>query len=185
VTNLEPIGKRIKLERNKKGWTLNTLALQVGITSSLLSQIEKGKASPSIKSLRLISQALDVPMFTFFLEENSNDALVVRKNQRKIISNPKMNQVSYELLSPDLKSDIEFALMTVPAGTVSSDELMEHLGEEAAFVMKGTVHLELEAEKIELLQGDSVKIPKRVKHRWVNHSMNDSEIIFAITPPSF
>ncbi|GAA3332977.1 hypothetical protein GCM10020331_095210 [Ectobacillus funiculus] len=64
----------------------------------MLSQIERGLANPSIQTLKTLAKSLDVPTFSFFIEETNTMNLVVRSNSRKkmIIEN-----LSYELVSPD------------------------------------------------------------------------------------
>jgi transcriptional regulator with XRE-family HTH domain len=179
------LGKKIGTKRSELKFTARELAKQAGITPSLLSQIERGLVTPSIKTLRMIAHALDVPIFTLFLNDNKADALVVRKNSRKVISNPLMEQVSYELLSPDLRGNLEFALMKLPPKTSSSEHLLAHKGEEAAYVLKGEIILCLEKEHVELTVGDSVRITPYLKHKWLNLNEIEAELIFGVTPPSF
>ena len=61
------IGLIIKNFRTEKEMTIKDLAKKVQITSSMLSQIERGQANPSLNTIRLIAQALDKPLFKFFI----------------------------------------------------------------------------------------------------------------------
>ena len=54
------IGERIKKKRNEKGFSLRELAGKVDLSASFLSQIEQGKASPSIENLKKIANYLEV-----------------------------------------------------------------------------------------------------------------------------
>lgn len=60
------LGKKIQNYRLNKKFTIKELAEKIGITSSMLSQIERDLVNPSIATLRAISKALDVPLFMFF-----------------------------------------------------------------------------------------------------------------------
>ena len=62
---------------------------------------------------------------------------------------------------------------------------MEHVGEEAAFVLEGEVKLYLNDEVHILSKGDSVRIPPHMKHKWKNTFDQNAVVIFAVTPPSF
>ena len=62
------LGAKIRSYRQERNLSIQTLASQVGITPSMLSQIERELANPSINTLKLISQALGVPLFLFFTE---------------------------------------------------------------------------------------------------------------------
>ena len=62
------IGKKIKDVRKNKGLSIKDVAKKAGISSSMLSQIERGLANPSINTLKLITHILEIPMFTLFLK---------------------------------------------------------------------------------------------------------------------
>lgn len=179
------ISKNIALYRKSKGLTIKELAELIGATPSLLSQIEKGTANPSINTLKQISIALNVPLFNFFISDIQTEDLVVRKDRRNKIIFSAEESFVYELLTPDTKGDIEFMLMKISPRESSSKELFNHKGEEVAYVTKGKVKLYLLDDIIELNCGDSVKIPPYSNHKWENDSDVDCEVVFAITPPSF
>lgn len=179
------IGKKIMAFRKNKNMTIKELAELADVTPSLLSQIERGIANPSINTLKVIARVLEVPVFTFFVSTASVDDLVVRADDRKKILFPESKNFSYELLSPDLNGAIEMAMMTLTPDSHSSEELMGHEGEEAAYVMKGKVNLSLDNQELVLKEGDSVKIPPHMVHKWENPYEEESKIVFAITPPSF
>ncbi len=181
--NLE-LGNRIAKARTAQRLTLRQLAEQVGLSASLLSQIEKGRISPSLPTLRAISQALNVPLFTFFLEEMTTDDLVVRAGTGKKILFPESN-LEYVLLTPDLSGALEMALMKIPPRSQSSDDLFSHTGEEVAYVSSGQLVLHLADKEVALNTGDSVKLPPGTHHSWDNQSDQEAVLIFAITPPTF
>lgn len=183
--NEADISKNITLYRKDKGLTIKELANLIGVTPSLLSQIEKGTANPSINTLKQISTALNIPLFNFFISEVQTEELVVRKDNRNKIIFSEDDSFTYELLTPNTKGDIEFMLMKIPPKEASSKDLFNHKGEEVAYVTKGKVKLYLLDDIIELNSGDSVKIPPYSKHKWENDSDIDCEVVFAVTPPSF
>ncbi|WP_099192031.1 helix-turn-helix domain-containing protein [Tepidibacter mesophilus] len=179
------VGKKISEYRNLKNMTVTQLAKMAGVTPSLLSQIEKGTANPSINTLKIISKSLDIPMFTFFITRVDTNQLIVRSDKRKKMIFPQNNNLSYELLSPNLNGAIELALITLTTNSQSSNETMAHEGEEVAYVINGKVNIHLNDEIITLNEGDSIKILPHMKHKWENPYDKDANVIFAITPPSF
>lgn len=62
------IGITIKKIRNEKKMLLKDVAEKANISSSMLSQIEKGNANPSLNTLKTIAYVLEVPLFKFFIE---------------------------------------------------------------------------------------------------------------------
>ena len=77
------IGEKISLIRKKQNLSIRDLAKLAEVTPSLLSQIERGLANPSVNSLKSISSALNVPLFTFFMSEVNKEELIVRSDNRK------------------------------------------------------------------------------------------------------
>ncbi|RBW68617.1 helix-turn-helix domain-containing protein [Bacillus taeanensis] len=176
------IGKKVEKYRKAKGFSSRELAKIAEITPSMLSQIERGLANPSIQTLKVLAKALDVPTFSFLLEETNTEDLVVRSNERKKMV---VENLSYELLSPDFTGTLAAAIMNVPPHTSSSEKLLEHKGEEVAFLLEGKVKVFLDDEEYILETGDSVKIPAYMKHKWENNFHETAVILFSVTPPVF
>lgn len=76
---MDKLGKNIKNFRISQNLSLKKLAEKVDVSPSMLSQIESGKANPSLNTLKLISQHLKVPMFTLFIEEDVDRPILVKK----------------------------------------------------------------------------------------------------------
>ncbi|WP_226669623.1 cupin domain-containing protein [Metabacillus litoralis] len=176
------IGKKVEKYRKDKNLSSRELAKLAEITPSMLSQIERGLANPSIQTLKVLAKALDVPTFSFLLEDTQTADLVVRANQRK---NMIVEDMSYELVTPNFTGTLATAIMKVPPQTSSSEKLLEHKGEEVAFVLEGKIKMYLDNEEYILETGDSVKIPSYMKHKWENSFEKTASILFSVTPPSF
>lgn len=176
------IGKKVEKYRKAKGWSSRELAKIAEITPSMLSQIERGLANPSIQTLKVLAKALDVPTFSFLLEESNTEDLIVRSSNRKKMV---VENLSYELVSPDFTGTLATAIMNVPPNTSSSEKLLEHKGEEVAFVLQGKIKVFLNDKEYRLESGDSVKIPAYMKHKWENNFDENASILFSVTPPAF
>lgn len=189
VIKIENLGENIKNYRNSKGLSLKELSKDIEISPSMLSQIESGKANPSLNTLKLISKYLEIPMFSLFMEKNINSAMVVRKENRIRITSGSSDsdeyQLSYDLLSPDMKGDLQLCEMKLSGFQYNSDDFNMHKGEEVAVCSLGAIELLLEDSSIILNTGDSVRIPSQTKHMWRNPNKDDCAIIFAISPPVF
>lgn len=185
---MNKLGKNIKNFRTSKNLSLKNLAEKIDVSPSMLSQIESGKANPSLNTLKLISKYLEVPMFTLFIEEDIDRPMLVKKDDRICITSGGKGskyQLSYDLLSPDMKGEIQLCEMKLSAFQYNSDDFNFHNGEEVAVCTLGKIDLVLENKSIKLNKGDSVRIPKKVKHKWKNPTKSDCAIIFAISPPIF
>lgn len=69
-----PIGERVRVERVRLGWTVRGLAREVGVSASLISQIETGKSQPSVSTLFAITTALDISIEALFSADGHEQA---------------------------------------------------------------------------------------------------------------
>ncbi|RGY65155.1 cupin domain-containing protein [Fusobacterium ulcerans] len=170
--NVGAIIKRIRIE---KGLLLKDVAEKCEISSSMLSQIEKGNANPSLNTIKSIAQALEIPLFKFFIEPEKED--------RKIINTKK---VRYELLSPEGPTNIEcMKMIFTEKNAETSIEPMAHKGEEIALLLSGKVKITIGNQSCEMEPGDSVYIPALKPHKWTNLDDGESVVLFSVTPPEF
>src|SRR5512138_3615983 len=71
--HVRAIGEKLRAARQEHQMSLRELADRAEISASMLSQIETGKVSPSVRSLYTIANALDVTMDYFFPEGNNGN----------------------------------------------------------------------------------------------------------------
>lgn len=186
------LGAEIRALRRRAGLTVRAFAAQVGVSTSLISQIERGLASPSITTLRRIAQALDIPIAALFLgspqtadgRNRFGQQLVVRRHERKGLHIARSNLV-YELLTPDLNRKIEFIWIEYEPGDATPPEPMSHPGEENAVCLEGSVVVTLGGEEYTLNAGDSISFDSSQPHRVENRSETRAVLVSAITPPAF
>ena len=165
------LGSQLRQRRRAKGLTLSELSSAAGLSVGLLSQIERGISSPSLKSLMQISAALGIPASWLFDEGSSESpaekGLVVRRAARKRIDLGTFG-VTKELLSPDLGGGLQYYLVSIRPGGQSSVETYTHPGEEAGLVLGGTLELTVDNRTVVLYEGDSFRFSSSVPHRYAN-----------------
>src|ERR1700760_2257162 len=64
-----PVGERLRAHRSEAGMSLRELARQVGVSPSLISQIEHGKATPSVATLYAIVSELGISLDELFFDQ--------------------------------------------------------------------------------------------------------------------
>lgn len=69
------VGETLRLRRQMRGMSLKQVAEPAGISVGMLSQVERGLAAPSIKTLRAICSAMDMPVNWLFHRNNGPDNL--------------------------------------------------------------------------------------------------------------
>ena len=177
------LGNRIKARRRELMLSLRELAAQVGLTASFLSQIERDLASPSIESLRKISEALQVPVF-HFLSEPDAKIPVVRRDKRLKLTSPD-SHLTYELLTPDLNRRMEAFLAEREPGAEKIAERLREYTEEFIYVLEGQLEIQL-GEEVHLLgPGDTIYFEGPVLRRLAARGDTTLRFISVITPPIF
>ena len=188
------LGAQIRTRRKERRLTLDALANAAGVSRSLVSQVERGLASPSLLTLRRLAEALGVPMAALFerpdgeghAPRKAEERYVVRADQRKRFVASRA-QVAYELLTPDIDRRIEFLRGEFPPGATIPAEpgsWVAHSGEENVLVLDGMLDFYIGDELFRLGVGDSISFDCGVPHRIVIGN-RPTTVIIAITPPGF
>lgn len=176
------LGRGIRECRLAKGMTLIKLAELTELSVSYLSQLERDSISPSLKSLAKISQALNVPIVSFFLKQNEPPGSVVRGEKRVKITLPDTD-LQYELLAPDVNRKVEFLLLRVEKGK-GQDKLITHEGEEYVFIIQGKLEVKVGKERYVLRAGDSICFDPSFPHTFNNIGEEEIIGVIAASPPS-
>lgn len=178
------LGQTVMSYRKKMGMTIREFAVYAGISTSLISQIERGNANPSLSVLELIAKALNVPLYTLFINEMDPQSLISRKKDRKNVYRENNDHIVYDILTPDfMKAHIELLMMDLNAFASTTESHYSHTDkEEIAVVMKGDTFVELEGTEFLLTEGDVVRIPPNVRHRFINKTGQKNHILFVLTP---
>jgi len=174
------LGDGIRTERQRQGLTLAQLAEQAGLSTSALSQIERGVTDPSIGSLRRIASALKVAFFQFLVDPDVPQP-VVRKAERRTIRFPNRT-LEYQLLTPNLRGPFEVLSLELTPGAASGEEALGHDSDECLLVLRGSVRVELGTQVYELDEGDAISIQRNMPHRVVNAGEVPAEVITIISP---
>ena len=194
------LGERIKSARLSRNMKIVDVAKEAKITSSMISQVERSVISPSIDTLRKISEVLDVPISHFFEDsdddENSSDQTneveksmgyraspVVRKNQRKVLS-PGPG-VTFYLLNPNLSGPIEFIYNIYEPGKGTGHQQYVHVGYECGLILEGELVVQAGDKEYVLKEGDSISFSSEIPHSKTNKGDKRCVCIWANTPPFF
>jgi transcriptional regulator with XRE-family HTH domain len=177
------LGKRIQDLRRKRGLTTGELAAQVHVTSGFISQLEHGKADPSLHTLQRMAVALQVPLSYLLLEDDLKPQ-VVRKQDRHVIQLGNTG-LQASILSPLPSRSLELVLLYLPPGKEAWTKQRVHEGQECHLVLKGTVRASYAEESYILEEGDSILWDDLAPHRMENIGAGEVQILIALTPAAF
>ncbi|AJH61504.1 Transcriptional regulator, Xre [Bacillus cereus 95/8201] len=133
------LGEKIKALRKEKKLTQTELAGSE-LTKSMLSQIENGKATPSMKTLQYIAEKLGCET-SFLLEEDDDEIVELIQKMERLIKN-KCDEV-YETLLPIVQKELPSTLNTarlykqfITAAAVMNDYNIEYYVETAISIFE-------------------------------------------------
>lgn len=136
------IGRQVRAFRTQLDMTVVELAKQAGVSTGMLSKIENGLTSPSLATLRALSQALNVPVTAFFRKyEEERDVSFVRKGQGlRIERRGTRAGHQYQLLGHTVGKQV-FVEPYLISLTEESDvfPLFQHPGVEFIYMLEGQV----------------------------------------------
>jgi transcriptional regulator with XRE-family HTH domain len=178
------IGSRIKSLRQSNHLTLKQLAEKVGCSDAYLSQIENGRVSPSIASLKRIAEGLKSKITDFFVESQDDDPVVLRPDQRVTLSLERWNaRIQSLVINPRNKRMHPFFTTIEPGG--GSHGLYSHVGEEFGIVLKGELEIDLDGAIHLVQQNESFYYNSSQPHSWTNPGNEETVVVWVISPPTF
>jgi transcriptional regulator with XRE-family HTH domain len=180
------LGKSLKAARVERGLTVERLAREAGVSTGLISQLERGLGNPSFLTLQRLAETLELPFGYFMQGPQPQGGMVVRAAERKRLVVPhNPTEIVHELLTPDLRGSLEVLRTSVPAGWSNEAQPFHHPGEECVHVLSGALHVTVGASTFDLEEGDSITYDSATSHWYANRSDQSVTIIGAVTPPSF
>lgn len=175
------LGQHLRGLRKMHELSLEQLAERCGLSVGALSQIERGITSPTMRSLRRLSEVFNVPMSQLFHEGDyppvEELGRIVRAQGRRVLS-LNTTGVQKELLTPAVSGALEIYLVTIAPGGSSGPELYTHKGEEGGYVMAGEMVLEIEDRIFILKTGDSFRFKSQTPHRFANNTDAETTVVW-------
>lgn len=181
--DVRALGRMLHDARRERGLTVEALAASAGVSSGLISQLERGHGNPAFLTLRRLAEALDLPL-AHFVQGPPSGGLVVRADSRKRLHLSDSDLV-YELLTPSLQGRLEVLRTQIPAGWTNESKPFSHEGEECVHLLEGALQVVVGSGRYDLLAGDSITYDASMPHWYLNAGDAPAVIIGVVTPPSF
>ncbi len=175
------IGKKLKSLRRKKQLTLEDVANRCELSKGFLSQVENNNCSPSISTLEDLLDVLGSSLKDFFAEDKNDDIVFSAEDY---FENEREDYTISYLVPNAQKNAAEPIKITIHSGG-SSDEIMQHDGEDFGYVIKGCAELIYGGERHHLKEGDSFYLYCDENYHIENRSKSDCTLVWVSTPPFF
>ncbi len=180
----EGLGPQLRLVRERAGFTVRGFARRVGVSPSLISQVERGRATPSVGTLLAITKELGLNLGDLFRLEGHGDRAapgpVQRGDSRKEIR--LASGVRWERLTPGPDPDVEFLYAVYDVGSASCEEdsMLRHGGKEYGYLLSGCLGVKIGFEEYELGPGDSISFDAHLPHRLWCIGSEPAVVIWAV-----
>jgi transcriptional regulator with XRE-family HTH domain len=193
------LGRKIRAIRTSKDMKITEMSRQSGLTTSMISQMERGLISPSIETLKKVGSVLDVPLSLLF--ETDADVMssppstpasakpfysaspVVHPDARKKLYPGE--GIELQLLNPNLGGPIAFIYNVYQPQTGAQVSKCSHPGAECGLVLTGELVVEIGEETHILHAGDSITFDSTTPHAKRNLSDKVCTCVWATVPPWF
>jgi transcriptional regulator with XRE-family HTH domain len=180
------LGKKILELRKEKRLTLHMMAQEIGMSPSLISQVERGVLKPSLETLIRISRFLEVspaylldgPLVGMTHEDNFS---ILHSDERKALLT--QGNIKFSLLSNKLDLGCEFILIEYPPHSSTGVRKYKHIGIECGFILEGELIAEIEDKVYRLNPGDSITYKSSSLHRTINKTSREVKAIWVHSEP--
>ncbi len=161
------LAKKIRELREARGLSREELAGKMGVSPSLLAQVEEGKTVPSVATLIHLSRCLDVPLRTFTGLEAETRLVVVRAHERREVERrpkvgPSKSGYHYQTLAS--KEGIDAFYIIFEEKGEDERVFFQHDGKEFLYVLEGRLELCLDDQCVVLGPGDSASYDSKYPH---------------------
>lgn len=174
------LGARVKLLRRERGWSLEALASSSGVSRSMLSEIEREQANPTLAVTMRIAQAFAMPLGELLQMPSASSSVNVIRAEDRAFHYRSDKSCRIRTLSPlNLEKDVEFyEVLLQPGGALRSSPHYEGT-REFLTVQKGEIRVESGADNETLKPGDSASYRADVAHAIINAGATEA-IIFLV-----
>jgi transcriptional regulator with XRE-family HTH domain len=165
------LGHRLRDLRRAKAMTLADVSAAVGVSVGTLSQIERGLAPLSVRTIFSLSSLFGVSP-AWLIDPNGakgqdadNPFVTRREHRRPVLEQGGLRKL---LASPDNQSQLRGYMIDIQPGSGSGDAPYTHAGEEIGIVMEGSLDLEIDGRVHVLRAGDTFCFSSSQPHRFKN-----------------
>ncbi len=176
----ENLGRRVKKLRADRGWSLEELANVSGVSKSMLSEIEREKANPTLTVTYRIARAFGLNLQELIeTSESASTIQVIRSTERSQIYRSD-KQCEIRTLSPlNLEKEAEFYQVTLkPKGELRSQPHYEGT-REFITVEQGRLRIESGKDAVDLGKDDSATYRADIPHAIVNQG-TEKAVVFLV-----
>ncbi len=177
------LGAHLKQLRTSKGISQTALARLVGVTPSMISQVESDQIYPAIPALIKIAEILDVEIGSLFGESLAPDAEAVVFSSLDATNTslphlPPEEIHALRLLPEAAQRDVACHLLEIQPGSRLDNHFFINKDAEIGYLLSGELHLAINGKRHSMQQGDLVTFGAEVPEYWENQSHTVAKLLW-------
>jgi transcriptional regulator with XRE-family HTH domain len=180
---LPEIGTILRLFREKINKKQGDVARKAGISTSMLSQIERGAAAPSVDTLVAVCTALELDVADLFRRISPTAPLRIHRRGKRLFTAAMGVRFEQLCRSADASHPAEMLLMEIMPGKQAGISDNGHEGVEMGYVLEGNATLVVSGLEFELSEGDSVSYNSHLPHNLINKGKTKFKAVWNALPP--
>lgn len=180
------IGLTVKAERTRAELTLAELSMKSGVSSPMISKIERGQVSASLATLSSIADAIGIPIINFFAGTvEIGEVSFVRQNEGINVQRAGSTYGhGYKELGRIMAGGVEIEIYAVTyQGDVSGTPIFQHVGAEAMHCLQGELTYRVGKGVYELKPGDTLSFEASIPHGPQRVGENVAQFLTVIARP--
>jgi transcriptional regulator with XRE-family HTH domain len=176
-----PVGERLRELRIGRRLTLKEVANEAGVTEGFLSQVERGRSSPSLKTLQALAGALGLTPGDIFDSSARELPHFVSRDKRGTIE---LGPISKYRVSPTSITRVEVIGGTFQPEATAGEAYTHGDSDEVCVVLSGNLIAEIDGTEFEMTAGDALSYRSSMLHTF--RALDEpSEVLWVISPPSW
>jgi len=176
------VGSNLKAERAARGWSLDDLAKEAGISRTLLGQVEIGRATPSINVVWKIARALGVPLATLLAHPAARiGTSVTERETANKLTGADGRFTSRALYTPGDPHAAEFYELWLAPHSQEDADAHRPGTRENLVVTAGALDLKIGTEIVPLKKGDAINFSADQPHSYINRSADECWMYLVMT----
>jgi transcriptional regulator with XRE-family HTH domain len=162
------LGRKLKQERLRRGLTLKDIENRVGISATHLSEVERGKSSPTVGVLDKIARALGTRSSLLIEMASGPPFSHTRPGERRAVLTTDGTVRTESLSEAFPGAEVSLLLKTYSPAPARQLSPRGHEGEEFVYVLSGRLRVHVGEEQHLLEAGDSIHFKSIQPHAFEN-----------------
>jgi transcriptional regulator with XRE-family HTH domain len=176
------LGRRIRRLRLERGLTLKQIEASVGVSATHVSEVERGKTSPTIGALARIAEALDVRPSHLIDFPVGAPITVTRPGERMVLSGPEGSAECEVLLNGSPDAELSLFLVRLRPGFPAGIPGEARDGDSIVHVVEGPLLVRIGDEEHRVESGGTLHFRASRPQRLINPGEHDCRVLWATWP---